>query len=162
MVLPDRKNGLQQLEQSLSEQVIRDCVARLDTHQVNLFLPRFKCTWGAVNVAEPLATLGMTLPFSDTRADFSGINGHEAPHAEALYLSAVFHKAFVEANEEGTEAAAVTAADLMPLSVMPFSEPKPIPTFLADHPFLFMIRDGQSSAVLFVGRMANPSNEGGF
>jgi len=94
----------------------------------------------------------MTLAFSPSQADFSGISGHK----HAFYIGAVFHKAFVEVNEEGTEAAAATAV-AMPRSLL--AKPLPVPTFRADHPFLFAIRDRMSGAILFLGRITDPTRE---
>jgi serine protease inhibitor len=85
--------------------MLHQCVSLLRPCAVVLSLPRFKFTWGTVNLNEQLAALGMTLPFDPSQADFSGINGHRPPHEDALFLSAVFHQALVEVNEEGTEAA---------------------------------------------------------
>ena len=68
-----------------------------------------------------------------------------------LFISAVIHKAFVDVNEEGTEAAAATA--VVTGRPAPITEP---PVFRADHPFLFMIRDDRNGAILFVGRITNP------
>ena len=69
-----------------------------------------------------------------------------------LYISAVIHKAYVDVNEEGTEAAAATAVVMTTESIGPR-----IPTVRADHPFLFMIRDNSSGAILFMGRVSDPS-----
>ena len=112
-------------------------------------LPRFKLTAG-VELARPLATMGMTLPFSD-RADFSGINGGKEP----LQISAVIHKAYVDVNETGTEAAAATAVGIRATSAM---IPKPPTPFRADHPFLFLIRDRRNGSVLFLGCLNQPGS----
>ena len=94
-----------------------------------------------------LCALGAELAFSDD-ADFSGIG------EEPLKISEVVHKAFVEVNEEGTEAAAATAVGMASCAaVMPTPEPK---VFKADHPFLFFIRDRKTNAVLFSGRVLDP------
>jgi len=101
----------------------------------------------------------MTKAFVRAHADFSGINGHKPPHEDSLFISAVYHKAFAEVNEEGTEAAAATAV-LTPCTAAPgASKPPPVPIFRADHPFLFAIRDRQSGAILFLGRIADPTRE---
>jgi serpin B len=107
-------------------------------------LPRFKVET-AFKLKEVLCALGAELAFSDG-ADFSGIG------QERLKISEVVHKAFVEVNEEGTEAAAATAV-LMPESGGP--PPQPV-EFKADHPFLFFIRDRRTNAVLFSGRLLDP------
>jgi serpin B len=140
--------------------MLQDCVAQMDTREVKLFLPRFKITWGTVNVRDQLTVLGMPLAFTRFQADFSGINGHEPPHEDSLFISAVFHRAFVEVNEEGTEAAAATAVSMLMVgSALRPSKPPPVPIFRADHPSLFAIRDRKSGAILFLGCMADPTRE---
>jgi serpin B len=80
-------------------------------------------------------------------ADFSGMDG-----TKDLFISGVFHKAWGEVNEEGTEAAAATAVVMEMKAVVARS-----PVFLADHPFIFFICDTRSGSVLFLGRLADPS-----
>jgi len=92
--------------------------------------------------------MGMTDAFSP-RADFSGMDGQRD-----LFISAVVHKAFVDVNEEGTEAAAATGVVMRSMAVM---RPRPTPVFRADHPFIFLIRDTRSGSILFLGRMVDPS-----
>jgi serpin B len=139
--------------------MLEDCVAQMRTREVNVFLPRFKITWGTVDLREQLIALGMPLAFKRTDADFSGINDHKPPDEDSLSIGAVFHKAFVEVNEKGTEAAAATAATILMLgSALPSFEP-PIPVFRADHPFLFAIRDRRTGVFLFLGRTADPTRE---
>lgn len=150
VLLPDKQNGLRDLEKRLSVRMLDDCVARLELHNIRVFLPRFRITWGTVDLCKPLSSLGMKLAFSPSQADFSGINGHKPPHPDALFIASVLHKAFVEVNEEGTEAAAATAV------IMVRSLP---PAFRADHPFLFAIRDRRSGAILFLGRITDPTRE---
>lgn len=103
----------------------------------------------------PLSVLGMPLAFIEGSANFSGINGIEPPHDESLYISRVFHQAMVEVNEEGTDAAAATAIVHTRLSKS--FGPAPVPVFRADHPFLFAIRDKNSGAILFLGRVDIPA-----
>jgi serpin B len=93
--------------------------------------------------------MGMRLPFDAEGADFSGISS-----GERLFISAVLHKAFVDVNEEGTEAAAATAVVVERTSVV-----EPV-VFRADHPFLFLIRDTRTGAILFLGRLARPETAG--
>ncbi len=95
--------------------------------------------------------MGMKDAFVFGNADFSGMNGVKPPSAEALYIASVIHKAFVEVDERGTEAAAVTA-----VIMAAGGRPKPIPVFRADHPFLFLIRDLRSNSILFIGRVMDP------
>lgn len=90
--------------------------------------------------------MGMPLPFSDG-ADFTGMSG-----TRDLSISAVEHKARVDADEQGTEAAAATGVVVRLSAALP-SEP---PTFRADHPFVFLLRHNPTGAILFMGRVANP------
>jgi len=91
--------------------------------------------------------MGMADAFDSGRADFSGMTGDRD-----LFISAVVHKGFVDVNEEGTEAAAATAV-VMTRERMP----PPAPVFRADHPFLFLIRDTKTGAILFFGRILDPT-----
>jgi serpin B len=159
VLLPDRKNGLADLEKSLSARMLHDCVAQMTCREVKLYLPRFKNTWGAVDLKDLFVSLGMTLAFDPFQADFSGINGCPPPREDALFIAAVFHQASVEVNEEGTEAAAATAVAMPPAWATPRRKPPPVPIFRADHPFLFAIRDRGSGAVLFLGRTTDPTRE---
>ena len=92
--------------------------------------------------------MGMKRAFS-READFSGISS-----AELLNISAVLHKACVDVNEEGTEAAAATG---VVMRAMAARRPQPVPVFRADHPFLFLIRDTKAGSILFMGRLTNPT-----
>ena len=87
--------------------------------------------------------------FSALQADFSGMDGQGD-----LFIGAILHKAFVDVNEEGTEAAAATAVAVATLSA------HESPTFRADHPFLFLIREQRTGSILFLGRVADPTQPG--
>ena len=113
-----------------------------------MYLPRFKATC-EFRLDKALAALGMTDAFDSGKADFTGMGGRKGD----LYISAVVHKAFVEVNEEGTEAAAATTVAVGLASAMP----RPQPVFRADHPFVFLIRDNQTGSVLFLGRVTDPT-----
>jgi serpin B len=93
----------------------------------------------------------MSLPFSSKQADFSKMSSQQQ-----LFISAVIHKAFVDVNEEGTEAAAATAI-VMRAGAMPARQ-DPV-EFRADHPFVFLIRDNRTQSILFLGRLTNPKGE---
>ena len=157
VLLPDRKDGIEALEAVLSARLLDDCAGRAVERVVKVFLPRFRMTWGTIDLGEQLKALGMPLAFTRTEADFSGINGCAPGHEDSLFISAVFHKAFVEVNEEGTEAAAATAVGMTGSSLALPKKPPPIPVLRADHPFLFAIRDRKSGAILFLGRVADPT-----
>jgi serpin B len=156
LLLPEQRDGLRYFEKTISLRMLQQCVSQLRPCAVALSLPRFKFTWGTVNLNKQLAALGMTLPFDRSQADFSGINGHKPPHEEALFVSAVFHQALVEVNEQGTEAAAATAAVMMDTLTVQLPA---VPVFRADHPFLFCIRDRMSGAIVFLGRVADPTRQ---
>jgi serpin B len=142
LLLPKERDGLAALEESLNAANLARWADGLRPRKVELFLPRFKTTF-LFRLDNTLQAMGMTDAFGP--ADFSGMTD-----ARGLFIGAVIHKAFVEVNEEGTEAAAATAV------VMSRSIPTPRPVFRADHPFLFMIRENSTGAVLFLGRVANP------
>jgi serpin B len=153
VLLPDRRDGLAALEARLSPEMLDDCIRRLRERRVRLYLPRFTLTWGTSEISGALQAMGMELPFT-IDADFSAIMGGGPREASAVRISQVYHKAWVEVNEEGTEAAAATAVTFVTLSSM--APPPPDPVFLADHPFLFAIRHRGSGAILFLGRLVDP------
>jgi serine protease inhibitor len=149
VVLPRDKGGLAALEAQLTPARLAEWRAGLGEREVRIFLPKFKLTWGAFKLNDPLKALGMAAAFDPALADFSGMDGHPG----WLYVGLVLHKAFVEVNEEGTEAAAATAV-VMQLRAM---RPAPPPDFRADHPFLFLIQEEETGTILFMGRVADPT-----
>jgi len=116
--------------------------------EVIVFLPRFKMTCEFM-LEKTLSAMGMADAFTQGLADLSGMDGKRC-----LFISAVVHKAFVETNEKGTEAAAATAVPV-PLCAPP-GEHAPPPVFRADRPFVFLIRETRSGSILFLGRVTNP------
>jgi serine protease inhibitor len=144
VLLPDDRNGLGALERQLSADTLRAWVGLLRGKEVALKLPRFKTEWKS-NLTETLASMGMPTAFRAGKADFSAI-----AKGEGLFLSAVFHGAFVEVNEEGTEAAAATGEVMQTLGA------RTPEMFTADHPFLFLIRDRETGCILFMGRVTDP------
>ena len=147
ILLPKEKDGLAKLEKELHTEQLTNWLSQLFSRDVEVFLPKFKLT-SQFSLAGTLKDMGMTDAFSDS-ADFSGIEP-----GRQLNISEVIHKAFVEVNEEGTEAAASTAVVFELTSV---AEPHPILVFKADHPFIFLIQDNQTGSILFMGRIMNPS-----
>jgi serpin B len=143
LVLPKAVDGLAAVEQSLSRKTLNQWLAGLQPDTpMRVCLPRFKLRF-RTNLARTLSDMGMPDAFGPA-ADFSGMNGHRGD----LYIDRVIHQAQVEVNEEGTEAAAATAV-LMKRRSSPAA-------FVADHPFLFLIRDKETGSVLFLGRVVNP------
>jgi len=146
VLLPKKVDGLAALEKQLTAEMINRWVEQLRGREVELSLPKFTMTC-QFELAATLQAMGMTDAFSG-KADFSGIST-----AEGMAISKVIHKAFVEVNEEGTEAAAATAVLMGPTGA--FRKPAPPVVFRADHPFVFMIRDRETGVILFVGRMVD-------
>jgi serpin B len=144
--LPKRTDGLAEFEKKFTAENLSQWLARLRKREVIVSVPKFKETC-QFSLADVLRQMGMTDAFVPAAADFSGMNGKKE-----LFISAVIHKAFVEVNEKGTEAAAATGV-VVGLTAI---GPKEIPVFRADHPFLFLIRDNDSGSLLFIGRMMNP------
>lgn len=156
ILLPDHRDGLEDLDNKLTAGLLREVVSRLSHDKVEMYIPRFRMTWGSVDVSRQIAALGMTAAFDRTQADFSGINGRIPPDPEALFVSTVFHQAFVEVNEKGTEAAAATAVRMEFTAAFP-PRPERVHVFRADHPFIFAIREHCSGAILFLGRLVDPT-----
>lgn len=145
--LPKEKKGVKDLESLLGAETFKNRVSALRKQDVIVSLPKFKMT-SEFFLSKELKALGMTDAFDTELADFSGMT----PDPVGLYISEVIHKAFVDVNEEGTEAAAATAVVMTLTAMMP--EPKPV--FRADHPFIFIIRDKGSDSILFIGRVMDP------
>jgi len=146
VVLLPEAGGLPKLEGSLNATKLEEFLNQLKTVEINVFLPKFKLT-RQLELAPILAGMGMADPFSP-QADLSGIDG-----ARDLVISDVIHKAFVDVNEAGTEAAAATAVTVRSMAV----HRQPTLVFRADHPFLFLIRENHSGSALFLGRLADPT-----
>jgi len=131
-------------EDSLDAQQVDGIIGRLEHRQVALAIPRFEFKSG-FSLSKTLAAMGMPLAFSGA-ADFSGMTGNRD-----LFIADVVHKAFVSVDEAGTEAAAATAV-VMELTAIP-----EMPVIVnIDRPFIFLIRDIETGAILFVGRVLNP------
>jgi len=143
ILLPDAQ-GLRALEERLDAATLQAWLAALTETEVEVALPRFRLA-SSFELKPVLSELGMRQAFGGG-ADFSGMTGGE----HELYLSKVLHKVFVEVNEEGTEAAAATGA------VLQLKALRITPRFIADRPFLFLIRDNRSGLILFMGRVGRP------
>ncbi len=148
--LPKKYDGLKEFESTMNPETYSSWLSYLQRSpkiKVRVYLPKFKMT-SQFSLSKQLQALGMKSAFAD--ADFSGMNGKRN-----LFLSSVIHKAFIDVNEEGTEAAAATGAIISLTAAMP----RPIPVFRADHPFFFMIQENSSGSILFMGRVINPSSQ---
>ena len=144
-ILPNETNGLRDIESQFTIANLTAWFAKLAQTEVRVGMPKFRHEAGfSLNAA--LEKLGLTKAFTSA-ADFSGIDGKRD-----LAISQVMHKAFIDVNEQGTEAAAATGIAVGVRAIMR-SEPK---VFRADHPFAFFLRDTDSGAILFAGRFARP------
>lgn len=148
ILLPRQIDGYHQLEQNFSVKMLASTLETMKSQQVELHIPRFRLE-SEVNLNDSLSALGMPDAFTD-KADFSAMDGKIY-----LYISGVFHKAWGEVNEEGTEAAAATAVAVAARAIA--KPPPPPPVFRADHPFLFLIRDASTGSILFIGRLESPA-----
>lgn len=143
--LPKERYGLADFVKPLSGQKLIQLIRGVYETKVIVEMPKFRLE-KSLQLKSALAALGMKEMFDANNADFSKINGKKD-----LYVSAVIHKAFIEVNEEGSEAAAATAV-VMKLRCAParVEEPK---SFVADHAFMFCIFDKRRNSVLFVGKL---------
>lgn len=147
VLLPDTADGLVGLQERLSWPMLKRMVTGMEYREVVVSLPRFEFT-SAFQLQNELSALGMAQVFQPE----TGVAG--ASPRESLHLTDVFHAAYISVDEEGTEAAAGTASYLLDGAETP-------PNFRADHPFLFVIMDKRSSAILFLGRVVNPAEKPG-
>ena len=145
VLLPKQKNKISTLEKTLTAEMLNGLITKLRKTEVKVSFPKFKIET-RYDLVPPFMNLGMKDAFSK-RSDFSGMDG-----TKDLFISAILHKAFVEVDETGTEAAAATAIIMALTSVS--NEPR----FTADHPFLFLIRDNATGSILFMGRMVDPNS----
>ncbi|KAM3351615.1 hypothetical protein ACQJBY_023518 [Aegilops geniculata] len=151
--LPDDRDGLQGLLHRLgSAPALLESSTTLTAQvPVGVFkVPRFTVSC-KTNATELLQDLGLRLPFAPLAADFSEMLDSAAP----LVVSAVFHHSFVEVNEEGTEAAAATAV-VASFGAAAARTPVQVVDFVADHPFMFLIKEELSGVVVFAGQVVNP------
>jgi serpin B len=152
IILPDDAKDLPNIESNLSADLGSLLSFLAPTEDMTVTIPRFTMTI-ATPLNDTLVALGMSSAFDQNSADFSAmIDQKKAKADDRLYLSAVYHKAFIAVDESGSEAAAATAVvGAVPTSV----EIKPV--FRADHPFVYVIRDTKTGAILFIGRVLDPT-----
>lgn len=147
VVLPSANTTMETLEKEFGSRGF-DALYSGYSPEVILSLPKFKATLG-LSLGSYLQKMGMPEAFTGA-ANFS-----KMAEANNLFISEVIHKAFIEIDEEGTEAAAATAVIMMEKSSIGGERPKPI-VFKANRPFLFYILDDETHSILFMGRMMNP------
>lgn len=148
----DAAGGLEALHPNLED--LERITAGLRSSLVSLQLPRFRIE-SKFRLAAVLQELGMKTPFVDA-ADFSGFTREP----EGLKIDEVIHQTYIMVDENGTEAAAATAVLMLEGALEDEREPVPIP-FVADRPFLFLIRDDATDCILFAGALCDPRSAGG-
>jgi serine protease inhibitor len=156
VIAPRSAGGLPALEKVLNGRTLQTCIGKLQQREVHVYLPKFKLE-SSFDLKTTLQTLGMKRAFRGPSekegAQFDGMTDTSEPKRK-LFIDKVMHKAFVEVNEKGTEAAAATGL-IMKSEKSPKEEPF-TPTFRADRPFVFLIREQKTGAILFLGRVLNP------
>lgn len=152
VVVPDAADGLPALLANLDgERIQRWVDALADRPNVTVKMPRFRISpTESLRLSEPMRGLGVRLAFEASDADLTGIATTHPP----LFVAEGYHRAFVEVNEEGTEAAAATAVVIATRGA-PIRPPQR-DELIADHPFLFFLRDTRTGAILFVGHVVDP------
>jgi len=140
IILP-KENNLEDIEESLTTEKLSEWKNMLKKQRVDIYIPKFKLET-KYSMKDTLTKMGMPTAFTPA-ADFSGINGQGG-----IWIDKVIHQAFVEVNEEGTEAAASTAANMITAAQ---------PVFRADHPFIFIIQQKDTGNILFLGRVSDPT-----
>jgi serpin B len=146
LALLPKTNDIGAAEDALGTDDLADAIDGMEEEQVQVYFPKFTLECDYL-LTDTLPAMGMPTAFGPG-ADFSGLDG-----TRELFISDVIHKAYVEVNEEGTEAAAATAVVFAKGVAV---EEEPVPVFRADHPFIFMIVDDDNGNVLFMGRFAEP------
>jgi serpin B len=153
IVLLPHSGPLAKIESQLNADQLQKSFSSLKKHEVNVGLPKFKIE-SDFRLKEPLVSLGMKDAFDSNQANFSGMDG-----TRDLFIGDVYHKAFIEVGEEGTEAAGSTGVVMIPKSEPGGPSGPSIIRFHAVRPFLFFIRDNSSGSILFMGRITDPSKK---
>jgi serpin B len=143
IILP-KENDLNKFEQTVSMENLSNWMDSMYATNVNIYLPKFTYKT-EYNLKDILIDMGLDIAFS-MNADFSGMNGFGG-----LFIEKVLHKAYIEVNEEGSEAAAATTVHILETAM-----PEPPKVFDADHPFIFFIKHKETDTILFMGSVENP------
>ncbi len=143
--LPESEKTTNDVISLLTAENISDWVQKMTEQKKKVFLPKFEFKFDN-SLKDELAALGMTDAFDDTKANLSGIS-----ETAKLVISEVMHKTYIKVDERGTEAAAVTGITVGTTSIGPDN------SFRVDHPFVFAIREKDTQAILFIGKVMNPN-----
>jgi len=151
IILPKQRDGLAALEKTLTPENLAKWTAALAPMRISVTLPKFTITC-PTKLTDTLQKMGMVDAFKqDGQAHLEGIS--TPPPGMYLFISDVFHKAFIKVDEKGTEAAAATAV----VGAIAGGRPRPVPIFRADHPFFFFIRYEPTNSILFMGHIVDPT-----
>jgi serine protease inhibitor len=148
VLLPEVNTDIDIFIEGISQNELQESFSNYVETKVDIDLPKFKIEYGVKRLNNVLKSLGMGIAFDQIEANFGGIAPVQA--SNNLYIDFVDHKAFVEVNEKGTEAAASTVVGIG-LTSMPMAE-----EFKVNRPFVFIIRDDRSGSILFMGKVNNP------
>ncbi|XP_015895967.2 serpin-ZX [Ziziphus jujuba] len=154
IILPERKNGLQDLLERFNSDtklLLQDFKLE-DMLVTEIWIPKWKFSYD-LDTIELMNKLGLTLPFKYPEADFT--EAMDSPLGKLLHIGKMYHKACISVNEEGTEGASIFSAELLAGSMYRPPEVQ----FVADHPFMFMIREKVSGVVIFTGAVLNPLSD---
>ena len=146
VILPKSKDGLASIESQLSAKNMSKWTSQTKPKEVSIFLPKFKLE-STISLRKYLNQMGIELAFTEM-ADFSAMT------AERIHLGKILQSTAVEVSEKGTEAIAATSATFIAKGINVET-----PIFMADRPFLFMIRDNRTGQIIFMGRYSNPSEK---
>lgn len=154
IILPRERNGLARVESKLSFEMEQSVLSDLERNRpikLMLSLPKCNIEFGA-SLIPAFQSNGMKLAFSSEMADFGGITGRDNEPG-LIWIARIQHKAFLEINEEGSEASAATAVEIQTKSA------PMITRFQVDHPFIFLLVDKTTNSILFMGCVNNPLDE---
>jgi serpin B len=146
VLLPKDRNGLKSIEESFNSDYLNELKDMMEIQPLTVHIPKFRFETD-YDLVPLLKEVGVRDAFDENNADFAGMTDDQ------VFLSKAVHKAFVDVNEEGTEAAAVTAA----VAQLTSGPPEPRYRFIADHPFIFLIQDNETGNILFLGRVVDPT-----
>jgi serpin B len=148
LILPRERHGLSELESKFDADAFGILLSKTERRNVDVNMPKFTLE-STFNIVDAMSALGVKSAFDANLADFSFMDGRRD-----LFISTATHKAVVEVDEKGTEAAAATAIGVARATAV-VREDEPI-VFRADHPFIFVIQDEASGTILFMGRVMRP------
>jgi len=145
--LPASGKNTNSVISSLTAENVNDWLSKMTEQKKKVYLPKFEFKFDD-SLVDELTALGMTDAFSEAKANLSGISD-----AAKLFVSEVMHKSYIKVDERGTEAAAVTGITVGVTSIGPDT------SFRVDHPFVFAIREKDTKAILFIGKVLNPNQK---